>query len=176
LAGQKWPKRPWPKIAKRPNANTAQKGYRIIDTMIVDNDNGGILMNHAIRPKHEVGKNFSWSVQGMWLQPNVSCHSTNITRIAWKNGTDLLDDWLGKMVINNTDIHSSDIDPIGDRGQMTNLSSRSTRYSPLIQHLFMQELNMTTNGSFFESPIFGIDSFGVETVQIGAINIGPYDI
>ncbi|KAF0410286.1 hypothetical protein F8M41_008293 [Gigaspora margarita] len=127
---------------------STQTGYGIIDTMIVDHDNGGLLVNHAIQPKQKVGERYRWSVKGLWLQPYVNCKSTNITRITWQNGTF---SWVAKLIINQDDLFLSQIDPIGDRGQNIDLSSRSIRYSQIMQLIIRKQMNMTVNGTLIES-------------------------
>ncbi|CAG8502413.1 6916_t:CDS:1 [Ambispora gerdemannii] len=145
-------------------ATSTQTGYNIIDRMIVDHDNGGLLMNQAIQPRGKVGKKSSWTIEGMWLQPYVSCQSTNITQIAWQNQTTV--NWIAKMVINNTDLRPPDIHPLGDQGQMIDLSSRSIRYSQLIQSIVTKRMNMTANGNFFESPAYRVlEPKSVNSVQ-----------
>nr|CAG8606195.1 15558_t:CDS:2 [Entrophospora candida] len=142
-----------------------KEGYGIIDTMVVDHDNGGFLVNNVIQPNLKANGSLSWSIQGMWLQPHVSCHSTNLTLISWENATNLGNDWIGYMVINNTDINSLGINPIGDQYQLTDLPTRSIRYSQIIQKLLMEGLNMTANGTFFESPVLGDDFMEPRTVK-----------
>nr|CAG8618402.1 12431_t:CDS:2 [Entrophospora candida] len=68
--------------------------------------------------------------------------------ISWQNVTSFLETWIGYVVINNTDINLSDINPIGDRYQLTYLPARSIRYSRLMQYILMKGLNMTANGPF----------------------------
>ncbi|CAJ0635652.1 3799_t:CDS:2 [Entrophospora sp. SA101] len=105
-----------------------KEGYGIIDTMVVDHDNGGFLVNNVIQLNLKANGSLSWSIQGMWLQPHISFHSTNLMMISWKNGTDFQSDWIGYVVINNTDINSLGINPIGDQGQSTDLPTRSIMY------------------------------------------------
>nr|CAG8621831.1 3515_t:CDS:1 [Entrophospora candida] len=155
------------------SATSVQKeGYGIIDTMVADHDNGGLLINNVIEPNLKTNGSLGWSIQGLWLQPHVSCHSTNITIISWENNTA---SWIGYAVINNTDINSLGINPIGDRGQLTDLPARSIRYSQLIQSLIMQELNMTANGTFFESPVLKVNFMEPKTVNSGKSFDGYFD-
>ncbi|CAJ0768444.1 8115_t:CDS:2, partial [Entrophospora sp. SA101] len=91
-------------------------------------DNGGFLVNNVIQLNLKANGSLSWSIQGMWLQPHISFHSTNLMMISWKNGTDFQSDWIGYVVINNTDINSLGINPIGDQGQSTDLPTRSIMY------------------------------------------------
>ena len=51
---------------------STQRGYRIIDTMVVDYDNGGLLMNHAIKPKQKVGEKYNWSIKGVTTAGHLS--------------------------------------------------------------------------------------------------------
>ncbi|CAG8516891.1 13460_t:CDS:2 [Ambispora leptoticha] len=138
---------------------STQTGYNIIDRMIVDHDNGGLLMNQAIQPRDKVGNKFNWAIEGMWLQPYVSCQSTNLTQIAWDNKTmnALFSNWIAKMVINNTDLRPPNIHPLGDQGQKIDLSSRSIKYSQLIQSSITEQMNMTTNGNFLESSVYNLN-------------------
>ncbi|CAG8445122.1 1965_t:CDS:2 [Ambispora leptoticha] len=140
---------------------STQTGYNIIDRMIVDHDNGGLLMNQAIQPRDKVGNKFNWAIEGMWLQPYVSCQSTNLTQIAWDNKTmnALFSNWIAKMVINNTDLRPQNIHPLGDQGQKIDLSSRSIKYSQLIQSSITEQMNMTTNGNFLESSVYNLTAF-----------------
>ena len=82
------------------------KDHGIVASMIVNHDNGGILMNKAIKPKQKSGEKFTWSTRGLWLQPHVECRSTNITQIVWNNTTQgaLVSSWVAKLVINKTDL------------------------------------------------------------------------
>ncbi|RIB29461.1 hypothetical protein C2G38_2238906 [Gigaspora rosea] len=133
---------------------STQSGYGIVDTMIVDHDNGGFLASHTIQPKQKIGKRYNWSIKGLWLQPYVSCKSTNITRISWKNGSLSLSS-AAKLIINKDDIlQPSQLHPLGDKGQNIDLLSRSIRYSQLIQLIIRQQMNMTVNGTFIESNVY----------------------
>ncbi|CAG8560593.1 14468_t:CDS:2 [Ambispora leptoticha] len=132
---------------------STQTGYNIIDRMIVDHYNGGLLMNQAIQPGDKVGKKFNWAIEGMWLQPHVSCQSTNLTKIAWENKTGIFN-WVAKMVIPNTNLQPPNIHPLGDKGQKIDLSSRSIKYSQLIQSIIIEQMNMTTNGNFLKSSVY----------------------
>ncbi|CAJ0758052.1 930_t:CDS:2 [Entrophospora sp. SA101] len=151
------------------NVTSVQKeGYGIIDTMVVDHGNGGLLINKAIKPNLKTNGSHDWSIQGLWLQLHVSCHSTNITIISWKNNTSSLSSsWIGYAAINNCDINLPDISTINDRGQSTDLPARSIWYSRFIQSLLMQELNMTANGTFFESPVLKVNFEEPKTVNSG---------
>lgn len=132
---------------------STKKGYGIVDTMVVDHDNGGLLMNHAIGPKEKVGEKYNWSIKGMWLQPHVICKSTNFTQVSNKNGTF---DWQAKLYIKNTDMYPPQINPIGDRGQMTDLSYRSSRYSTFINLAIRKKFNLTNNGNYLESSAYSL--------------------
>ncbi|CAG8769942.1 12413_t:CDS:1, partial [Racocetra fulgida] len=130
---------------------STQTGYGIVDTMIVDHDNGGFLASHTIQPKQNVNKKYNWSIKGLWLQPYVSCKSTNITKITWQNGSF---SWAAKLVINQSDVQPPALHPLGDQGQNIDLLSRSIRYSQLLQFIIRQQMNMTLNGTFIESKEF----------------------
>jgi hypothetical protein len=132
---------------------STKRGYGVVDTMVVDHDNGGLLMNHAIGPKQKVNEKYDWSIKGIWLQPHVVCRSTNFTQVINKNGTF---SWQAKMYIKNTDAYPSEKLPIGDRGQMTDLSFRSFRYSTFIRLAIMKKFNMTNNGDYLESPSYSV--------------------
>lgn len=144
----------FPASSFRMNVVTStKKGYGIVDTMVVDHDNGGLLMNHAIGPKEKVGEKYNWSIKGMWLQPHVICKSTNFTQVSNKNGTF---SWQVKMYIKTTDIYPSKLLPIGDRAQMTDLSYRSFRYSQFINLAIRKKFNMTNNGNYLESSAYSL--------------------
>ncbi|CAG8688064.1 1265_t:CDS:1, partial [Dentiscutata erythropus] len=147
---------------------SAQAGYGIVDTMIVDHDNGGFLTSHTIQPKQEVGKRYNWSIKGLWLQPYVSCKSTNITRITWQNGSFT---WAAQLIINKDDVQPPQLYPLGDRGQNIDLLSRSIRYSQLIQFITIKEMNMTVNGTFIESQAYsGFDVvFDPKSINTGSL-------
>ncbi|CAJ0848225.1 832_t:CDS:2 [Entrophospora sp. SA101] len=88
------------------NVTSIQKeGYGIIDTMVVDHGNGGLLINNAIKPNLKTNGSLSWSIQGLWFR--------------------------------------------------------------FIQSLLMQELNMTANGTFFESPVLKVNFEEPKTVNSG---------
>ncbi|CAJ0894670.1 5921_t:CDS:2 [Entrophospora sp. SA101] len=54
-----------------------------------------------------------------------------------------------------------------DHDQSTNLPAKSNWYSRFIQSLLMQELNMTANGTFFESPVLKVNFEEPKTVNSG---------
>ncbi|CAG8729574.1 24312_t:CDS:1 [Dentiscutata erythropus] len=147
---------------------SAQTEYGIVDTMVVDHDNGGFLASHTIQPKQEVGKRYNWSIKGLWLQPYASCKSTNITRITWQNGTF---SWVDKFIINKDDAQPPQLYPLGDEGQNVDLLSRSIRYSLIIQFIARQQLNMTVNGTFIESNVFNDVEVVIDPKSINTGNL-----